>query len=75
MNIAQFCIDRKVLTWTLALAVFAAGVSAYRTIGRLEGPEFTIKTAQIVTQWTGATTKSVAQVVFSNVFFMVDLYS
>ncbi len=36
MNIAKFFIDRKVLTWTLSLVFFAAGVSAYRTIGRLE---------------------------------------
>ena len=60
MNIAQFCIDRKVLTWTLSLAIFAAGISAYRTIGRLEDPEYTIKTAQIVTYWPGATAAEVA---------------
>ena len=60
MNIAQFCIDRKVLTWTMSLAIFAAGVSAYRTIGRLEDPEFTIKSAQIITYWPGATASEVA---------------
>ncbi|MBQ3343252.1 MAG: efflux RND transporter permease subunit [Kiritimatiellae bacterium] len=60
MNIAQFCIDHKVLTWTISLAVFAAGVSAYRTIGRLEDPEFTIKSAQIITYWPGATASEVA---------------
>ena len=60
MNIAKFCIDRKVLTWTLSLAIFAAGISAYRTIGRLEDPEYTIKTAQIVTYWPGATAAEVA---------------
>ena len=43
MNIAQFFIDRKILTWTMSLAIFAAGISAYRTIGRLEDPEYTIK--------------------------------
>ena len=60
MNIAQFFIDRKVLTWTMSLAIFAAGVSAYRTIGRLEDPEYTIKTAQVVTYWPGATASEVA---------------
>ena len=60
MNIAQFFIDRKILTWTMSLAIFAAGVSAYRSIGRLEDPEFTIKVAQVVTYWPGATATEVA---------------
>ena len=60
MNIAQFFIDRKILTWTISLAIFAAGVSAYMTIGRLEDPEFTIKLAQVVTYWPGATATEVA---------------
>ena len=60
MNIAQFFIDRKVLTWTMSLAILAAGFSAYRTIGRLEDPEYTIKAAQVVTYWPGATAAEVA---------------
>ena len=60
MNIAQFFIDRKILTWTMSLAIFAAGVSAYRSIGRLEDPEFTITVAQVVTYWPGATATEVA---------------
>jgi len=60
MNIAKFCIDRKILTWTLSLAIFAAGVSAYQTIGRLEDPEYIIKAAQVITYWPGATATEVA---------------
>ena len=60
MNIAQFFIDRKILAWTMSLAIFAAGVSAYMTIGRLEDPEFTIKSAQVITYWPGATAMEVA---------------
>ncbi|MBR4674331.1 MAG: efflux RND transporter permease subunit [Victivallales bacterium] len=60
MNIAKFCIDHKVITWMLSIAIFAAGISAYRTIGRLEDPEFTIKMAQIITYWPGATAAEVA---------------
>ena len=60
MNIAKFCIDRKILTWTLSLAILAAGVAAYRSIGRLEDPEYTIKCAQVVTYWPGATAEEVA---------------
>ena len=61
MNIAQFCITRKTVTWALSLAIFAAGIVAYRTIGRLEDPEYTIKSAQIVTSWPGATATEVAE--------------
>ncbi len=60
MNIAKFCIENKVITWMLSIAIFVAGISAYRTIGRLEDPEFTIKTAQIITYWPGATAAEVA---------------
>ncbi len=60
MNLAKFCIDRKILTWTMTIAIFAAGVSAYRTIGRLEDPEYTIKCAQVITFWPGATAAEVA---------------
>ena len=60
MNIAKFFIDRKILTWTMSLAIFAAGISAYQTIGRLEDPEYTIKAAQVVTYWPGATAAEVA---------------
>ncbi|MBR6373055.1 MAG: efflux RND transporter permease subunit [Victivallales bacterium] len=60
MNIAQFCIKNKVVTWAFSIAIFAAGILAYRTIGRLEDPEFTIKIAQVITLWPGATASEVA---------------
>ncbi len=54
MSVAGFCIERKVLTYALTLALLLAGMYAYRHIGRLEDPEFTIKTAQIITSYPGA---------------------
>ena len=54
MSIAGFCIERKVLTYALTLALLLGGIHAYRHIGRLEDPEFTIKTAQIITSYPGA---------------------
>ena len=54
MSLAGFCIERKVLTYTLTLALLIGGVHAYRNIGRLEDPAFTIKTAQIITSYPGA---------------------
>ncbi len=54
MSVAAFCMERKVLTYALTLTLFLGGVQAYRQIGRLEDPEFTIKTAQIITLYPGA---------------------
>lgn len=54
MSVAAFCIERKVLTYALTLALLLGGIHAYRHIGRLEDPEFTIKTAQIITSYPGA---------------------
>jgi len=60
MSVAQFCIDKKVVTYALSLAMLLAGALAYTKLGRLEDPEFTIKNAQIVTQYPGATALEVA---------------
>ncbi len=59
MSLASFCMERKVLTYTLTLALLVGGLHAYRRIGRLEDPEFTIKTAQIVTLYPGASAEDV----------------
>ena len=43
MNIAEFSIKKKVITWVLTVLALGGGVVAYQTLGRLEDPEFTIK--------------------------------
>ncbi|MDD2598977.1 MAG: efflux RND transporter permease subunit [Kiritimatiellae bacterium] len=60
MSIAQLCIDKKVITLGIAVAMLLAGTLAYTKLGRLEDPEFTIKTAQVVTIYPGATAEEVA---------------
>jgi multidrug efflux pump subunit AcrB len=61
MSIAQFCIERKILTYVLSGALLLGGVWAYTQIGRLEDPEFTIKNAQIITSYPGATAQEVME--------------
>lgn len=61
MSIAQACIDKKVVTYALSVAMLLAGGLAYTKLGRLEDPEFTIKQAQVVTQYPGATALEVAE--------------
>ena len=59
MSIAQYCIDKKIITYVLSAALLFGGMYAYTKIGRLEDPEFTIKVAQIVTAYPGATAEEV----------------
>lgn len=61
MNIADFCMRRATVTLSLATALFIAGVLAYFKLGRLEDPEFTIRCAQIVVSYPGATAQEVAE--------------
>jgi len=60
MSIAQFFIDKKAVTYALSAAIVLAGSLAYTRLGRLEDPEFTIKNAQIITEYPGATALEVA---------------
>lgn len=61
MSIAQACINKKVVVYALSIGMLLAGVLAYTQLGRLEDPEFTLKNAQIVTQYPGATALEVAE--------------
>ncbi|UTW44943.1 efflux RND transporter permease subunit [bacterium SCSIO 12696] len=54
MSITEFSIKNRVVTWlAVALLVFG-GVMSYENLGKLEDPEFTIKTAVVATQYPGA---------------------
>ena len=60
MNIAEYCIKKPTVTVSFAVAMLVAGALAYFRLGRLEDAEFTIKQAQIVTTYPGATAEQVA---------------
>ncbi len=60
MNPGVFSVKyRQVIFFAVALAVIG-GFAAYRNLGRLEDPEFTIKDALIITPYSGASAKEVA---------------
>ena len=61
MNIAQFFIERRIITLTLTIVMLGAGILAYQGLSRLEDPEFTIKEALIVTPYPGATAAEVEE--------------
>ncbi len=61
MNIARGSIDRPIITWLVILICLFGGLWGFNTLGRLEDPNFTLKTAVIVTQYPGAGAEQVAQ--------------
>ncbi len=60
MEIARFSIDRPIYTWILMLICLLGGIWGFYSLGRLEDPAFTIKTAVVVTQYPGASAEEVA---------------
>ncbi|WFE77097.1 efflux RND transporter permease subunit [Roseinatronobacter sp. S2] len=61
MNIARASIDKALLTWILILGCLLGGLWGFNSLGRLEDPAFTIKTAVIMTQYPGSSADQVAR--------------
>lgn len=67
MNIGEYSIHKKTVTLVLIVLSVVVGISSYNNLGRLEDPEFTIKDAQIVTTYPGATAQEVAEEVTNEI--------
>ena len=61
LNLSEWALDRKSLVWYFMLLALAAGILAYRGLGREEDPPFTIKTMVIQANWPGASTGDMIQ--------------
>jgi multidrug efflux pump subunit AcrB len=59
MNIAELSIRKRVVVVFATFLVLGGGLWAYENMGRLEDPEFTIKSAKIVTAYPGASAEEV----------------
>jgi multidrug efflux pump subunit AcrB len=55
MRLPELAIRNRVFTWFAVSLLVVAGVSAFFTLGQLEDPDFTIKTAVVFTPYPGAT--------------------
>src|SRR5215467_3446167 len=61
MNPGVFSVKHnRVIFFAMVLAIIGGAV-AYRNLGRLEDPEFTIKEALVITPYPGASAEEVAQ--------------
>lgn len=61
MNIAEASIRNSTVTWVVVVLTLVLGYWSYQNLPRLEDPEFTIKTALVVTPYPGATSHEVAE--------------
>lgn len=60
MNIAELSIKNRLLVFIVILGSLFGGWLAYENMPRFEDPEFTIRTALVVTQYPGASPREVA---------------
>ena len=61
MNAAVWSVKHPLLVWSISLLTLAGGIAACFQLPRFEDPEFTIKQAQVITRYPGASPKEVAE--------------
>ncbi|MCL1090110.1 efflux RND transporter permease subunit [Shewanella profunda] len=61
MNIAEYSIRHKVISWMFVLLLLVGGSISFTGLGQLEFPEFTIKDALVITAYPGASPEQVEE--------------
>ena len=61
MNLAKIAIEKKAVTYLVTLLLVLGGIASFFSLGQLEDPDFSVKTAVIVTQYPGASAEEVEQ--------------
>jgi multidrug efflux pump subunit AcrB len=59
MQLAKIAVENKAVTYFALLLILVVGTASYFQLGQLEDPDFTVKTAMVVTQYPGASPKEV----------------
>ncbi len=59
MSLAKIAIEQKAVTYFVTLLLVLAGIASFFSLGQLEDPEYSIKTAVIATQYPGASAEEV----------------
>ncbi len=60
-KIVSFALDRKVFTYFVVALFVIGGIGSYFTLGKLEDPDFTVKTAVVMTPYPGASPAEVEE--------------
>lgn len=61
MSLQKAAIDNGTVTWFAAFLILIGGLAAFFSLGQLEDPEFTIKTAIVSTGYPGASPEQVEE--------------
>lgn len=61
MNIAEYAVRHRVVSWLFTLVLLIGGVVGFLRLGQLEDPEFTLKTAMVITEYPGASSREVEE--------------
>ena len=59
MNIGEYSVRSKVVSWLIVIVLVGGGIAAYEEMGKLEDPPFTIKNAKVITYYPGASAREV----------------
>ncbi len=59
MSIASFAVEKRTVTVFTTIVLLIGGLASYKGLGKLEDPEFTVKTAVVTTTYPGATADEV----------------
>lgn len=59
MNLAKTAIEKKAVSYFITLLLVVGGIASFFSLGQLEDPEFSIKTAVIATKYPGASAAEV----------------
>ena len=59
MNLTKLAVDNRAVTYFSVFLLVAGGITSFFSLGQLEDPEFTIKTAVITTSYPGANPEEV----------------
>ena len=59
MNIATTAVDKRAVTYFATALIVFSGVVSFFSLGQLEDPDFTIKTAMVITSYPGASPEEV----------------
>ena len=59
MNLAKIAIEKKAVSYFITLLLVVGGLASFFSLGQLEDPAYSVKTAVIVTQYPGASAAEV----------------
>src|SRR6202008_2330622 len=62
-NTARFFVENLQISWILLIATFAAGIYGCTQMPKRKDPDIPVRVASVVTQWPGATSEQVEQLV------------